>query len=440
MPLLPDRRLPGIIGPDGQVWLPDRFAPDGPVQPATLLSIGVDATGTPHQNHLVYAAADQAWWLFYPDQVAPATLRCARSVDLATWVDKQTVTLAHSLKGGTAARYGYNLAVAYDSISGVDVVHVTTGWSVGGNVGLDHVRATIAGGEAIFGPQAAIVSVAQTVNQTVGPGNSVDSNGRPQLGSPVGTADAGDLWERRASNADAGSSWTAGWDTPFSNFVGAAFISVASMLDLGGGVSLHLSDSSSATPESAQNVKWIKSAGTGVWSGSVADALAADTTAVFSAYDWGAAVRTGTDVHLVVRNPDTANAWIHRRFNGTAWSAGAAVPSQASKAGGGVFVASDGVDVWLFVIDSDAANTVRYVKWSSGAATWGAWTAFESSTQVRTALSGCRAAGLVGGASTLGVCWTEAAGLPFRVVAKPLPLAVPAAWVPAVLSPYSGVF
>jgi hypothetical protein len=407
-------------------------------------TISADGTGTPHQSHLLYATGDAAWWLLWVDATSPTSLHAARSTDLITWTGQASLVLPHSPKGGTTSEYGYNLAVAYKSIASTDVVHATVGWRTSATAyGMDHVRGTISGGVLTWGAPAAIISatVSSGVDEAYGPGLNVDSGGRPNLlsvmGAPAGVDHTGDFNGHRATNADAGSSWTPGWDASVDISSGAAETDVVAALDLGGGVTLGLIDAGDVAGKLTKNVKWAKSSSTGVWSAVTQTALAASTTANFDSRDWGAVARTTTDVHLVVRNPDVANAYLHRRFNGTAWSAGVSIPSQASKAGAGVFLASDGTDVWLLVVDSDAANTVRSVKWSSGAGTWGTWTVFEASTQTRTALSGCRTAA----ASRIGVIWTEDAGAgAFRVVTKPLSLAVAAAFPLPVISPYTGVF
>src|SRR6266508_5935993 len=122
-------------------------------------SIANDATGTPHQGHLFYAANDAAWWLIWPHPANPAIIHTARSTDLLSWTQKSGFTLPHSLKAGSSSDYGYNLAVAYKSIAGNDVVHVTAGWRASAtSYGMDHVRATISGGVISFDPVAAVVS------------------------------------------------------------------------------------------------------------------------------------------------------------------------------------------------------------------------------------------------------------------------------------------
>jgi hypothetical protein len=389
-------------------------------------TISADGTGTPHQSHLFYATGDAAWWLVWIDATSPTSLRTARSTDLITWTGQASLVLSHSPKAGTTVEYGNNIGVAYKSISSTDVVHITIGWRTSATAyGLDHVRATIAAGSITFGSVGTLESssTSNPVDQAYCPALNIDSNNRPEVVSVMGGASStGDFNAHRATNTDAGSSWTAGWDANVDVSAGASDTDVASVLDLGGGVSLGLIDAGDVGGKLTKNIKWAKTSATGVWSAVTQTALAAATTANFDSRDWGAVARTTTDVFLVVRNPDSATNYLCRRFNGTSWSNGPAIPAQACKAGAGVFLTTDGTDVWLFVIDSDAANTIRYVKYSNGAGTWGTWTAFETSTQTRTALSGYR---LKGADGNLGVAWTEDAGSgTFRVVSKPLSIAL----------------
>jgi hypothetical protein len=400
-----------------------------------------DGSGLAHQEHVFRGVNSARWWCVYPlSSTDPHSreLRFAWSTDLVTWTDAASVLLASPLSyaGVHSTGVGISLATASRNISSTDVVHVGVSYASGN--GLDagashshfHLRATLgAGTVTVTNAEAQVGSTATGTYDYAGDGNAsgLDSAGKPYDFSGFYGSLLGHAALAAGSNADAGSSWTAGFAAPTSLKVTSITTKSRAVFDLGSAALLTVYDNGVGDVNQTA-LDWSKF--TGTWS---ADTSAGFGAATFDYRDWGAVLRTTTDVHVVLRTG--ATTYEHRRFNGTSWAAGQAVPTQASKATAGLFTASDGTDVWLFCVDSDAANTVRYVKWSGGSSTWGTWAAFESSTQVRTSLAGYRTAV----AGVVGVCWTEAAS-PFRVVTKPLVVSAAPAWEPYQISQYAGFF
>ena len=389
------------------------------IEPGML--VGADATGTPHSGHLFYAVNSARWWFIYVRPATPTILRSAWSTDLLAWTDDATATLAQSVGKGT------DLVAAYRNIAATDVLHV--GYSVKlSNTDRRHyhLRATISGSTLTWAADAQISFTATgsyAPDAPDGPSLAYDSADKlwTHSGFAVssGSGSVAGAWHEQSTNADAGTSWTAGWGTPAQDEAIAASVASRSMLDLGATTMLSLWDDG-ATDTNLNDVRWSKFSGT--W-GAPANVFASVISIVKQ--DWGACLRTTTDVHAVRRT--AATTYEHRRFNGTSWSAGASIPTQASKAGAGVFLSSDGTDVWCFVIDSAAGNAIRSCKWSSGTGTWGAWTDVETSSQVRTALSGHRTA-VAGG--IIGLAWTEVDGASFKVVTKPFTTGLPSLVTP----------
>lgn len=377
-----------------------------------IASAGTLATapGRPHQGRLQYATNDGAWWWFHLESATLGSLKTYRSTSSSlgssSWSAKTSLTLANS-----ADSEGQNLAVAYKNISSNDVIHFHRDDL--GDTGRYHTRGAISGADISWGSETAIVTgqgaapdcVSITITSDNFPlGIAQGDNGSTSNGQPVA---------RKASNADAGSSWTAGFGsaTTLANLAGAQFSAKIVPLASGGALAMY-GDVPGGT-EGATGMTDIRSAkySSGSWAADVSITAGSGFTGQWD-NDWCAVRVSDTDIHVVVRTG--ASSYTHRRYNGTSWSAGHSIPSQASKAKAGVFLATDGTNVWLAVIDSDAANTVRYIKWTSGG--WdAAWAAAETSTKTRTYLTGCQDIPTIGGAQPLALAWAEANGGNFDI-------------------------
>lgn len=375
-----------------------------------------DQSGNPSQGHLFYAIGDSAWWLLWVDNVDATKLRAARSTDLTTWTDKGVLlTTSFTMRrSGTDPALGANIGVNYKRVSSTDVVHLEIAqYASTTDCRSAHARATISAGTMTV--TNAIAQVTQTTSGAgvVIPGGAavqLDSAGKVYIADAwqeVGGTNNGNMSATVSSNADSGAAWTAGFATPVRIIASASHGPCHALADLGSGAILYIFPDSATADGTSTNIKWSK--WTGSWSAAANVYGSAQTG--FDDRDVGIVGRTLTDVHLVRRSG--ANTFDHQRFNGTAWAAGQAIPSQTSKAAGGMFLASDGTDVWLFVIDSDAANSIRSCKWSSASSTWGTWAALITSTATRTSLSGHQAAAN----QTIGLCWTEVAS-PFQLVTE----------------------
>jgi hypothetical protein len=401
--------------PNGYFWAGQSlFAQTSPPTPVMMATKTADGTGTPHQEHLFYATNSGRWWLVYVDSASGTTLRLAWSVNLLVWTDAGSVTLGQNLDTGGAqsSGTGTNVAVAYRNIASTDVVHIGLSYRV---AAADHrhyhLRLTVGATTFTVTNAEAQISTTETLSYDYsGDGGAVGFDSANSIYDLSGHYNGvlGQTAYAKSTNTDIGTSWTAGYSGAAT--VGGATTTTTksrTLFDLSGGNLLAVYDNGIANVNQTA-LNWSKY--TGTWS---ANASAGFGAATFNFNDWGACLRTTTDAHVVLRTG--TNTYEHRRFNGTSWAAGNSITTQNSKAGAGLFLTTDGTDVYLFIIDSDGANTVRYSQWSSAGSSWGAWTAFETSTQTRTALSGYR---VKGGDGNIAVAWTESAS-PFRVVTKP---------------------
>lgn len=366
-------------------------------------------TGRPTQNHLIYAVNDAAWWMFYIDGTT-TTLQTKRSTDLVTWTAKNSLTLANS-NGGE----GLNFAVAYKNISSNDVVHLQISYRLSDTSKKTYnSRATISAAQITFGAEAQL-DTSQTLTNTYtidGPSIEFDSNNKVFAsynwisdGGGVGREDA-----NISTNADLGSSWTAGFagynriDTPNNPPLHRKLLPLASgnMIDI-------YEDNKNG--DTWANIRWSK--WTTVWS-AAATVRGTNLTSFQVSNDFGVVRISDTDIRLIMRTE--SNTYEGFKFNGSAWSIMTAPGTQTSKAGGGMFLATDGTDFWLFIIDSDAANTIRYNKFTVSAGTWGGWTALETTTQTRSFLSGYS----VASGGNIALIWTQVNGANFDIVTEAL--------------------
>lgn len=396
-----------------------------------LAATAADATGLSGQRHLIYAVGSARWWILWIDSVNPTLLRSAYSSDLVTWTDSATIYQAIGALT-TAGASGRNLGVAYKQIASTDVLHVAYHVLVAsGDHRVMHTRAVITGTTITWAAEAQISS--STAPNDL-PGASVvelDSTNvvyRSDAYAADGAGNYGNAMLKRSTNADAGTSWTAGFGARVQPYLAPAALLNNYLADTGSGTMLWAGPDGAAGDGVSANLRWTKWNGSNWTAGGTPPDSAALYGAAFTAdmddRDLGVVARTTTDVHVVVRRPEAGTALNHWRYNGTTWTQQADLPTQATKTPGGVFVASDGTSVWCFAIASAAGNAIRVSQWTTGGG-WGAWADFETASATRASLSGSRIATTADG--NLGVIWTEGTAAPFQIVTKPLALSTGAA-------------
>lgn len=352
-------------------------------------SLAPSLSGRGYQQHLVYCVNSAKWLIFFWS--GTNTISVYYSTDLVTWTQAtgspQGIPTAmpevHSLDGRV-------MSVAYKSIAGVDVIHILSCYYFVASTW--DTRATFSGTTITFAASSQVAGDGGGNNNPDMAAIILDSANRPVLTAANNDqSNNGDPTAFRATNTDAGSSWTAGWGAGASLHANPSHEVLGGCLfDLGGGnvLTLHQNTLSSATdPLTMSNVEW--NVYTTSWS-AFANAFTALAAGV-DANDFGACARTTGDVHCVLRGSSAnTNTYTHKRFNGTNWTSlsGASIPNQTFLATtGGFAMASDGTNVWLFVLDTDAASTIRYIKWNGSA--WSAgWSALEGTgTQTRNYIS-----------------------------------------------------
>jgi hypothetical protein len=159
-------------------------------------------------------------------------------------------------------------------------------------------------------------------------------------------------------------------------------------------------------------LRFVKSTSESAWpTTNVGAAIPSLGTARNDPNDWGMVGRTTTDVHLIRR--ESATVLQHVRYNGTTWTnaVGAAGVTTLPTGGltghaarGGVHLASDGTYVWAFVVDTDANNTVKYLRWDATGGWATTWQSVSTNTSPKMFLTGLSKPATN---NQIGLIWTE---------------------------------
>ena len=373
--------------------------------PTVITSAGtaVAPSGRPSQSHLIYAENAALWWLFWVDGGSTGTLRTASSPDGVTWTARGTLTLSSNQDRGS------NFAVAYKNISSTDVVMIGLNYYVSATQQrVRYVRATISSTTITFGTEGQIIAdinTSDTSNNEGGIAVAFASDNYAHLAQSLagggGTSDYGWSYLSKATNADSGSSWTSGWpSTGVSMVNGSNYNNADVIMPAASGAMVWVGTDMAGYLAFTNLTYKIQS----TWSANFTGNVLASGITSQDQNDWHACRVDDTHYHAVVRTG--SNTFTHRTCNGSTWAAGASITNQNTKAGAGLFLASDGTDVWLFIVDSDAANTIRYVKYTTASGTWGSWTALVTTTKTRTFLSGYP----IAKSSSIAIIWSEVNG------------------------------
>ena len=419
-----------------------------------------DASGHSAQSHLVYAPNSGVWWLFTLTSAADSAgganhiVKAYRSSssDLAT----ATWTAATDSPGATTTVTtgcvscfmggGRALGVAYMNVGGVDVVHAEVAFAADGQDGLTaHIRATLTATTIAWeswnyhDEPAATWTLPRSVTLGVSSGGFVHSAG-PTLQQEV------DANARRSLHADTAAAWTSGFSAvsvvdnsmPHQN-------NALAFAPLANDMMLAVYDNGAGTEPSLTNLRYCRSNADGSWPGVVVgsqnggDGDVFASTATIDQNDWAVVGVGAADIYAFRRNAagDGVDAAVYATATNT-WSAFAAPPAFASgqgfRSGAGLFGATDGASIWLFVVSTDAAGTILWTR--HDASGWTAWSAVPGTgtgTHARRFIAGYPRVA----ANQIGLIWTEGSG-PYDVVAGSLVVADNVAPQVAVTAPADG--
>jgi hypothetical protein len=368
--------------------------------------------------------------------------------------DGHSLGLGLNLAGGSNNPGGFGefptdgrlLACAYGSVSGVDVVHLLA--QQDSHYIHDTLRARITAATTIvwdaklgttgnnWNDTAPGIEDAPEFPQALGIGfqpstnrwwwlNETNFNGI--IGYASGVADDGTPNQDPVWAGNNGALKPTGFDSTLTS-TGAPWNSA--VVPLGSGFVLGVytdgrySGTQGAGATTQVGLRYAESASSSQWPTSTTAGAAVPnlSSTSNSPNDWGIAARTTTDVHVVRRNSSTVLEQVRYSGHGGSWSAKTTLPSTGLTghlAGSGIAMVSDGVNVWAFVIDTDANHSVRYILWNG--TSWDAsWSTLSSTgTDPKNFITAAiRPDGL-----QIAVAWTAGTSAPFSVEWAPLIIA-----------------
>jgi hypothetical protein len=396
------------------------------VTPVTIVGTGELPTATGHgsQRHLAYAQGTGQWWLFHDPTSPTNVLAATYSNDFGNWTSGGNVALTNDTSGD-----GRDLTVAYRSINGHDVVHISQGYHYQ-KLGRYHIRALLKSGAIQFENPIDINYDESGQSIPDGPATAILANGLVVDGTgQTTTPDApplmcgfGDFNVYTSAVLDDGT-------TNFSQL--SAFnqdqvlwcigsISLARQILVLGNVAVHLAADGEPPANILTNLRpdVPPDAGVTAWLPvepyGQADAGTVPLPAVFATpsnfyfdrNDWTAAVRNGV-AHAVLR---TQNGTFEHRImsmdaSGPNWQPGGTFSSTLSTPpGSGLVLVPYADSLLLLAISSD--GHIEYSAYDDISTSWSAW--------VELCMVPSSANYLSGFAPESGpkpaIIWTEAAG------------------------------
>ena len=442
-----------------------------------------DATGHSGQSHLVFAPNASVWWLFTlssnNDALGNRTVQTyvSSGPDLATatWSVKTASPTLGNVGGATSSVLagGRSLGVAVRSIASVDYAHVFISSAFDGQTSSNgHARATLGATTISWGAWNNPGSP-NTASEWQGPLNS----GNPpsaaathtSWGNSIGISSGGfihhfsvtmdqevDCAVGRSTNADTAASWTNGfgsnvsptgqtgtsppWTVAVIDKTMANECKALSFAPLVSNVMLAVYTNGAVVQPNATNLRYMKSGANGTWTNISASSGGGNgnvfaSNANINQNDWALVPVTTSTIHAFRRKADgTGIDGATYNVAGNNWSPISVAPpafgsGQAFKSGGGIFGATDGTNVWLFVINTDTANSILYTQFTG--TSWTAWATVPGSgtgSQVRNFITGNPTIG----SGQAGLAWTQTNGSNFDVYATSFRTATAAA--PATVS------
>lgn len=390
-----------------------------------------DASGHGNQGHLVYAATQQKWWAFViktkTATVVSAYVSSSNDLTTATWsasTDSPAFPTSHALSTNDQR----NLSVAGFANGSTDVAHVSVGIGPLSTASgfTEHVRATFTGASSITWEswnEFTASNATQNWGAIKGNALGVSSSGNIHEAGMTTRAMEMDCEVRIATNADTTSTWTNGWsagvgtDQSMTNQCNAyAFAALAS------NAMLMVYDNGGGTEPNSTGLRSQKYTSGAAWPNNTGSADVGIGSSSFDQNDW--CLCRVDDTHLYAFRRAGVGQFNWRKHDGsTTWSTPTnGVPNQNHLAGSGMFAASDGTDLYLFVLDSTGNQAVAYIKCTGANATtptWGSWTNLEAAgSTARNFISGCP----VVGNNQIGVIFTAVNGSNFDLVVTALSL------------------
>lgn len=380
-------------------------------------TVAATVTGRSTQRHIGWAANQGAWWAIWFDSTQ--SLSAIYSANGTTWSTPTGSPFSLTNPHGSEGR---RLACAFANIASTDVLHCELAYAGGSNV--VHHRFTL--GSTMTRTANDVISGSYASTSFLGFSAALDSANKPY---GCNTASSGDGYAASATNADLGSSWTSGFNAALKTYNGETqFVSSSAIFSIGSGNMMWIGDNSPTTSNFTQ--LFSNTSAAGVWGSTVGSAVFGSLVTSTSTDNWSAVSRGITDIHVVALSDNSSN-YVHRRWNGTSWGAGDAIPTLAYGASSGIALVTDGTNVWALVIDT--SKNIKYSKWISGTG-WSAWTVLDAArANVPTYITAA-----YDGTGNILAAWTETNGSNYDLLGSKLSTSVVAPTTATLSGPTSG--
>ena len=362
------------------------------------------STGSPMQGHVLFAERSSRWVAFAFDGASRRKISTRTSIDFLTWTDGPSIDLPIDHD-----KDGRNLAVATAAVGDRDVLHLSVSLPDSDSDRRHYwVRGTIAGTALTFSPATQVTQTAVREDRLAPDGAAVGIandafvtlfTGWSQGLSPSEPNDGtGNEYAFRSSGADVGADFTTTWQKAYLKTV-PTICNARGALAIGSSDLLAFFEKGDEDPRPT-NLSWTR--GTTNWS-PPADVFEARRS--FDAGDWSAARLSDADVHAVRLRQD--GVVDHRRWNGSSWQDGAAIPSESLSTGAGLALVKGSTPGSLVLFAVAGGSAIRQTTWNGTA--WSAWTTRIAAGPSRSALVATDSA------TRAAIAWTESGSSGFVV-------------------------
>jgi hypothetical protein len=440
-----------------------------------------DATGHSGQSHLVFAPNANVWWLFtltsvhdaLNDRTVQAYVSSGPDLATATWTPAASSPTLGNAGGATNSLFagGRSMSVALRTIGTTDYVHVFASAAFDGQVSSNgHIRAQLGASSIAWqGPwnNPGAPNAASEWNGPAGTGGSGLATNMA-WGTAVGISTGGfihhfgttmdqevDCSVGRSTNADTSTTWTNGfgnnvsptgnvgtsppWTTAvidktmFNQCKVLAFAPLASDVML----AVYGNGGSSTVPQpNITNIRYTKSGAGGTWTnipsnggGGNGNVFVGDAT--INENDWTLVPVSLTQIYVFRRSTTGVVEGRSYVAGTTTWSNLTAAPpgfsaNQSMKPAGtgavssGLFSATDGTNVWLFVISGGTTNnSILFTKFNGSS--WTPWATVPGTDALGHSMNFIAGYAKVSN-NQIGLIWTETGGTGIDVLTTSLSL------------------
>lgn len=410
---------------------------------ASNLAVFSDATGAGNQSHLVYAVSQARWWLFTftskGETVIDSYVSSSNDLTTATWsASTSSSAWSTGLNGAPFATDQRNLAGCSIANGSTDAAHLSVSFGptagTANDSGVANIRCTFTGASSITweawtngilnNGHASSWSWPAPLGNALGV--STPSKFVHEAGASLAPDQANGYADARIStNADTGATWTNGWGATAKADSQANFIVTCALAPLASDAMLIVYGNGGVAQPNTTGLRSNKYTSGTTWP-TTSSVVTGNGTTSQDQNDWCLCGVDTTHVFCIRRSASTTADM--QMYSGTAWASKTAPPSMTGhKAGSGMFAATNGTDLWLFILDSTGNNAVLYCKYTVASNTWGSWTTLEAAgSTARNYVSGYP----VVGNNQAGVIFTAVNGSNFDVVVTALILGAGPSTIP----------